>query len=236
MTDESNHQVLVPSNVADMTKRIPITDHVPKEMQDDGYRAIRDKMELNLARTDKLDRYATHESGHLIYLIKTGLLTCPQDAIFEGPTLYLKDGEVREFSAAVSSKRIRLTDDSLVYTQAILEKVSLASAAASEFEKELLGADEVTETAANGDKGTLFDHCKKARHDDVEFEGITLWSSAQSETRKWVHENRTEVDQLVSVSKQVIFIRCFGINLELSAADISTLQQRRFDRSTSIAV
>jgi hypothetical protein len=133
-----------------MTDQIPITDLVSKGLQTDDYRAIRDKMERNLACPDKVNRYATHESGHLIYLIKTGLISRPKDAVLAPPTIYLddKDGSVRQFSAAVSSQRLRLTDKTLVYTGELLEKASLAAAAASEFEKALLGEDEDTAKAA----------------------------------------------------------------------------------------
>lgn len=202
---------------------IPIRDLVPDEMRSGNeYDVIRGNMERNLARPDKVERYATHESGHLIYLIKTGLISQPKDAVFAGPTIYLEDGEVRQFSAAVTSNRIRLTDETLEYTEAILEKAALASAAASEFEKELLGADEDTEKAETGDKGTLFKHCHKAkRRNGIEFQAYTLWPFAQCQTRAWLQENRSECAKLVSISNQVVFSRCFGSRVDLLKADFS---------------
>ncbi len=54
--------------------QIPITDLVQEELRKrKDYDTVRGKMEENLARPDKVKRYATHESGHLLYLIKTGL-------------------------------------------------------------------------------------------------------------------------------------------------------------------
>jgi hypothetical protein len=209
-------------------KTIPISDLVPEELRKGKeYDAVRGKMEENLARPDKVNRYATHESGHLLYLIKTGLISKPNDAIFAGPTIYLEDGCVWQFSAAVSSKRLRLTDSALVYTEEILNKAALAAAAASEFEKALLGEDEDTTKAETGDKTTLFKHCHKARSKNgIEFQGFTLWPSAQRETAKWFRENRAEVEGLIGIAKQIVVNRCFGLKAELSKADVDATQEQ----------
>jgi hypothetical protein len=208
-------------------KTIPISDLVPEESRKGkDYDAVRSKMEENLARPDKVNRYATHESGHLLYLIKTGFILNPSDAIFATPTIYFEDGCVRQFSAAVSSERLRLTDKSLVYTEELLEKASLAAAAASEFEKALLGEDEDTATAEAGDKATLFMHCYKAMRQTGSFQGHTLWPSAQRETAKWLRENRTEVEGLIGIARQIVFSRCFGLKVELSKADFDATQEQ----------
>jgi hypothetical protein len=214
-----------------MADQIPIRDLVPKELRKgENYDAVRGKMERNLACPDKVKRYATHESGHLLYLIKTGLISSPKDAIFEPPTIYLDDdGNVLQFSAAVSSNRIRLTDNTLVYTEEILYKASLASAAASEFEKALLGEDEDTAKAEAGDKGTLFLHCYKAMRQDGKlqgrFEGHTLWPSAQHLTAGWLQEDRTEVKGLTGIAKQIVLNQCFGLKMELSQTDFEASQR-----------
>jgi hypothetical protein len=206
--------------------KITINDLVPEELRKGiEYNSVRDKMEQNLARPDKVNRYATHETGHLLYLIKTGFILNLNDAIFAGPTIYLEDGCVGQFSAAVSSKRLRLTDNTLVYTEEILNKAALAAAAASEFEKALLGEGEDTTKAETGDKTTLFKHCHKARSKNgIEFQGFTLWPTAQRETSAWPRENRAEVEGLVGIAKQVVFNRCFGLKAALSKADVDAVQ------------
>lgn len=214
--------------ILEMTQRIPIRNLVPDEARpnNETYDTILRKMERNLARPDKVNRYATHESGHLLYLIKTGLISQPDDAVFAPPTIYIDDdGDVAQFSAAVSSKHLRLADKTLVYTEELLEKASLTAAAASEFEKALLGIDEDTNAAATGDKGMLLKHCHKARRNDgIEFQGLTLWSSAQGATAAWLNENRAEVEALVGIAKQVVFNRCFQLKSELSKADVDAVQ------------
>jgi hypothetical protein len=207
--------------------KITIDDRVPKESRKgEDYDAVLSKMEQNLTRPDKVNRYATHETGHLLFLVKTGLISNPSDAIFAPPTIYLEDGCVRQFSAAVSSERLRLTDKALVYTEEFLEKASLAAAAASEFEKALLGEGEDTATAEAGDKATLFTHCYKAIRQTGSFQGHTLWSSAQRETARWLRENRTEVEGLIGIAKQIVFNRCFGLKAELSKADFDATQEQ----------
>jgi hypothetical protein len=206
---------------------IPIDDLVPQELRKgEEYDAVRSKMEKNFARPDKVNRYATHESGHLLYLIKTGLISNTKDAVFATPTIYLEDGRVRQFSAAVASNRLRLTDKTLVYTEELLEKASLAAAAASEFEKALLGEDEDTTKAQTGDKTTLLEHCHKAKsRNGIEFRGFTLWPSAQRETAKWLRENRAEVEGLIGIAKQIVLNRCFGLKVELSQTDFEASQR-----------
>jgi hypothetical protein len=207
--------------------RIPINDLVHEELRKGkDYDTARGKMEENLARPEKVNRYATHETGHLLYLMKTDLISSPTDAIFAGPTIYIDDeGGVRQFSAAVSSQRLRLTDKTLVYTDELLEKASLAAAAASEFEKALLGEDEDTAKAEAGDKGTLFEHCYKAMRQDGRFQGHTLWPYAQRETSAWLQENRAGVEGLVGIAKQIVFNRCFGLKVELSQKDFEASQR-----------
>jgi hypothetical protein len=211
--------------------KIPISNLVPDESRKGiDYDAVLSKMEENLARLDKVNRYATHESGHLLYLIKTGLISTPPDAVFAGPTIFLEDGCLRNFMAAVSSQRLRLTDKNLVYTEELLESASLAAAAASEFEKELLGEDEDTAKAEAGDKGTLFTHCYAAMRQygalQGSFKGHTLWPSAQRETAKWLRENRTEVEGLIGIAKQIVFNRCFGLKVEFLKADFDATREQ----------
>lgn len=209
--------------------KIPIRNLVPEESRRNNSvcDSVLRKMEQNLARPDKVTRYATHETGHLLYLIKTGLISNPNDAVFAPPTIYLDDdNDVRQFSAAVSSQRLRLTDKTLVYTEELLEKASLAAAAASEFEKALLGADEDTAKAEAGDEATFLSHCHVARgRNDIEFKGRTLWPSAQRKTALWLEENREEVDGLIGIAKQIVFNRCFGLKVELSRADFDATQK-----------
>jgi hypothetical protein len=203
--------------------QIPIKDLVPEESRIGDYTVIRDKMERNLALPDKVHRYATHEAGHLIYLIRTKLLVSPPDAIYEGPTIYCEYGEIKGYIAAVTSKTISATHRSFDYgNDGLFEKLALVAAAAGVFEETLLGADEDTETAIQGDKAELYKHCKKARLEDgIEFEGLLLWGFAQRETTKWIQAERTDVDCLMEIARQVILKNCFKSKVDLSGVNFA---------------
>lgn len=200
---------------------ISINDLVPPDMRvRDDYRTVRDVMKRNLADQNKVSRYATHESGHLIYLVKTGLVSSAEDAVFAGPTIYWEGGVVKHFMAAVTSKHVRLSDKNLDYTKELLDKISLAATAAGVFEEMLLGADDNTAKATEGDKHTFYEHCYKAREDGI-FNGRLLWDSAYLETTEWVQKHRADVEALVGIAKQVIFKKCFGLKVELSSKDFA---------------
>jgi hypothetical protein len=74
-----------------MTEQIPIKDLVLPEFQTSKeYSEIRIKMEQNLARLEKVDRYATHEVGHLLYQLHTGIASI-SETILDGPTIYYEN-------------------------------------------------------------------------------------------------------------------------------------------------
>lgn len=198
-----------------MLKQIPINEKPLKDehRESDKYHEIRGTMEQNLARTDKIRRYATHESGHLIFLAETVLIAAPEDYIFEGPTIYSDGDEIGYFVAAVTSKRARLSDETLVYTEELLDKLSLVAAAGTVFEKEIEGEDEETAKASNGDENVLHKHCYKAMTDfHILFEGYTLWPRAKQRVTEYVRKNRPDLEFKIDTARSVICSRCFGLN------------------------
>jgi hypothetical protein len=189
---------------------IPIDDLVPQEFRVlDDYKRICEKMKQNLCREDKLHRYATHEAGHFIYLERQGFFPTSADIIFNGPTIYYEDGEIRHFSAAVRSRLISLFDDR-VYTEDYLKQLALIAAAGGVFERAQLGKDEDTDLGDGGDKYLLFQHCHKAmRQFGLPFLGYTLWYWAQQEVAADPLNTGTEIEQRLDLVRIGIRLRCF---------------------------
>jgi len=194
-------------------EQIPITDLVLPESQVlDDYPKIRAKMGRNLSCSEKVNRYAVHESGHLIYLLRTGLISSVPDARYEGPTIYCEGDTIQYFMAAVTSNKVRLSDKTFVYTKDILDKLAYVAVAGTLVERALLGIDEETENASDGDKGTLFKHCYAAlERDQIDFEGFTLWTDKYEEVKN-ESKGLSEADPLAQQLKKLVFMRCFGVS------------------------
>jgi len=175
------------------------------------YFRVRTTMEQNLARSEKIERYATHEAGHFLYLHRTKLIVAPEDAIFEGPTILDEEGEIGYFMAAVRSNRISLSDETLVYTEALLEDLADASVAGNVFELAKFEADEETKPSATGDFKTLSRHCYKAMtRNGLSYEAFSLWTKAHTRVTKNLLEASFS-DAEIEVAKQVIRKFCFGL-------------------------
>jgi hypothetical protein len=198
-----------------MPNQIPIDDSAlsNEQRETDQYHEIRQKMEQNLTRRDKLRRYSTHESGHLIYLMRTELAVVPEDVVFAGPTIYCEGDQMGYFMAAVTSKRARLSDKTLIYTGELLDKLSLVAAAGTIFEKEFEGEDEETTRASDGDENHLHKHCYKAMTNyQIPFEGYTLWSCAKKQTENQLKENRVKFEAKIEAVRPLVLAKCFGLN------------------------
>ena len=195
-----------------MFETIAIKDLEPDKPKTKEYSAIRKRMEQNLARPEKLHRYATHEAGHLIYLMRTGLIVSPEEAIFKEPTIYWEDEHIYYFVAAVSSQQT--TGPTIQYTKEFLDRLALVAVAANVVEETLLGEDDETAIAREGDKRTLLSHCHRARRQNfVTFEGLTMWPCAREKVVEYLGSNRSELEMLVDLTKPLIFERCFGLDM-----------------------
>jgi hypothetical protein len=204
---------LAPHLVAN-DKMIPIDDKdvSAEARKTDKYREIRERMERNLALPEKRHRYGTHEAGHLIQLIENGLIDSPDDAVFAGPTIYSDGDEIGYFMAAVTSERIRLSDNSLVYTEDLLNRISLVAAAGTVFETELHGTDEETANAARGDEHHLHKHCYKAfTRFGISFTGYTLWPSAKRQIAERFRQDRDGLELKIEAARPVILAKCFKL-------------------------
>lgn len=198
-----------------MPDLIPIDDSLvsSKQRESEKYREARQSMEQKLALPDKVRRYSTHESAHLIYLIETGLIAAPEDAVFAGPTIYYEGDQIGYFMAAVTSRRVRLSDDTLVYTEELLDELSLVAAAGTVFEKEFEGEDEDTAKASNGDEHHLHKHCYKAMAKfQIPFEGYKLWPCAKKRIADQLKENRVKLEAKIEAARPLILKKCFGLN------------------------
>src|SRR5712691_7132218 len=190
-----------------MTKQIPISNNVPKKVQiGEEYSRKLAAMERNLACPKKIDRYATHESGHLLFLLRRDFLGSPWDeeAVYQGPTIFRKDGSIGYFMAAVSSSRISLFDESLVYTRPLLEKLADVGVAGNVLELEKSVADEETEMARNGDRETFLKHCYKARtRNGITFEGFSMWTDAHGAVKTEIQKHPFSETSINSVRQAV---------------------------------
>jgi hypothetical protein len=194
-----------------MAQQIPIRDLVSEEFRTGDYPTIRATMEKNLTRPEKIDRYATHESGHLLFFLRRGLMS-PSEAIYGRPTiLRLQDGSIGYFVAGVTSSRISLLDKTLVYDMPLLEKLADIGVAGNVLELNKYDVDEETEIGVKGDFKTFFDHCYEARaRNAVKFEAYSMWTNAFGRVQTELRENPLP-DSLIDSTKQVIRKRCFGV-------------------------
>jgi hypothetical protein len=202
-----------------LVTKIPINDSVPDTWRGHDYRAIRDRMERNLKDLTKVYRYATHESGHLIYFMKTKLVSSPEDAIYAGPTIYLKNEKIEHYNAAVNSPHTLLSDPALEITQDLLDKLALAAFAGGAIERAFLGEDEDTANAMDGDENRLHSFCYKGMTDfEIPFDGYGLWSSARRLVEDDVLKNRADIASKVENARRIVLGRCFGLDATLFTA------------------
>jgi hypothetical protein len=118
---------------------------------------------------------------------------------------------VRYFYAGVRSSRINLLDKTLVYTEALLEKLAAVGVAGNVFELDKFDADEETSLAFRGDQQTFLNHCHEARRrNKVPFEGLTLWPATRTAVELEV-QKKIFPDSDIQQAKQAIRIGCFGL-------------------------
>jgi hypothetical protein len=200
-----------------MSCPVPINDLVPREVRAeryDEYCWVRRAMERNLSSPIKIHRYATHESGHLLYMERTGLISSPEDAIFERPTIYFDpvDG-FKFFMAAVGCSHG-------TYSLECLNKLAQAGVAAGVIEITLLRAGEDTHTAIREDELKFQWRCYDAFWDNgISVEYYRLWEAARERVKQDVAES-SDLESRIDRLRPLVLQRCFGLS---SSHDFNTL-------------
>jgi hypothetical protein len=191
-----------------MPRSIRIDDRVPSEIQKKKYGEycrVRGELQQNLARPEKVHRYATHEAGHLLYWEKTGIISRFNVAVFEGPTIFVEGDEICFTRAGVGCSRLP------GYTKELLEKLSLVAVAGSLIETALLGSDEYTDKAAEGDEFRFQRHCSNARMSDwIDSAPSQLWKRARDIVGQAILKNRLGIESRVKTLRPIVLTRCFG--------------------------
>jgi hypothetical protein len=192
-------------------EQIPITDLVPPKFQMlKKYSEVRAKMEQNLADSERVARYTIHETGHLLYQLRTGVSTW-SEVIFTGPTIYYDNEQIGHLYAGVRSSRISLLDKTLLYTDSLLEQLAIVGVAGNVFELNSYDEDEDSASAFDGDYHTFLNHCHEARRrNEIPFTGYSMWPTARTNVLLEV-QAKVFPEVEIQLAKQAVRLKCFGL-------------------------